>query len=141
MRTVMRPRYYCDYCRKVSGSKSAMATHELHCTANPRRSCRMCGSTIEPYHFAGILTAPGNTMDDWKRKMSALREATEDCPCCILAAIRVSGVQQGQESWDHMTWREPGAAGGDAMLGFNFKVEKAAYLECRRREAWEVSHG
>lgn len=139
MQMKMRPRYYCDHCKKVSGSKSAMATHEAHCTANPNRWCRMCGSGIAPHHFTGILLRPGNTMEDWKAKMDSLRSAAEGCPCCILAAIRQSGVQkdrcqpdeEGYPDNSAMIWREQGAATGDVWLGFDFKSEKAAYLAQR----------
>lgn len=136
----MRPRYYCDHCKKVSGSKSAMAIHEAHCTANPDRTCRMCGTSIGPRHHVGILQRPGNTMEDWRAKMDSLRSATEDCPCCILAAIRQSGIQKGRLEPDAegffpdnsaMIWREQGAATGEVWLGFDFRVEKDAYLRER----------
>ena len=142
MHIKMRPRYYCDHCRKASGSKPAMAIHEAHCTANPDRTCRMCGTSISPRYHVAILQRQGNTMEDWKAKMDSLRSATEDCPCCILAAIRQSGVQKGRCQPDGdgypdnstMIWREPGAATGDVWLGFDFKEEKATYLK-KRAEA------
>lgn len=141
MKMAMRPRYYCDHCNRGTGSAAFMLRHEASCTANPNRECRMCG-TGTPAHLenlAAILRRPGATLEDWQAKMVNLREAAEHCPCCILAAIRQSGIQRGTGTPDEegypdisaMCWREPGAAGCDKMLGFDFKEEKAAYLAHR----------
>jgi hypothetical protein len=42
MITKMRPRYYCDFCKKSGGSKHHMQRHESSCTRNPDRECLMC---------------------------------------------------------------------------------------------------
>lgn len=42
MKTKLRPRFYCDFCRKSGGSAAAMTRHESACTANPNRVCKMC---------------------------------------------------------------------------------------------------
>lgn len=139
MKTKMRPRYYCDHCGRGTGSPSFMRRHEPSCTANPIRTCRMCDYQRPLPELIAILKRPGNTMEDWQAKMTELREQAEHCPCCILAAIRQSGVQKGlyepdEDGWPdlrHMHWREPGAAGGDVMLGFDFKEEKKSYLAQR----------
>lgn len=44
MRAMKRWRYYCDHCRKVGGSRSAMEKHERGCTANPARICGVCAA-------------------------------------------------------------------------------------------------
>jgi hypothetical protein len=144
MKTVMRPRYYCDYCKRGTGSAAFMRRHESSCTANPNRTCRMCGvPTPDVKAHAAILTRPG----DWPMKMDALREETENCPCCILAAIRLSGVQkfdppeapaaggEYRDPFEGMGWDTPGY--GYSILGFHFKAEKAEYLAQRAREYHE----
>jgi len=35
--------YYCEYCKKHF--LRPMKVHELHCTMNPNRTCRLCGRT------------------------------------------------------------------------------------------------
>lgn len=42
MKTVLRPRYYCEYCKKSGGRKDIIAKHETGCTANPNRVCGCC---------------------------------------------------------------------------------------------------
>lgn len=82
MKTVLRPRYYCDFCKKSGGGSHAMKTHEAHCTNNPNRDCRMCallgGGDDLPELIKVALT--GN--------VGALREAANGCAPCMLAAIR-----------------------------------------------------
>ena len=147
MKTKMRPRYYCDHCNRGSGSPSAMRRHEETCTANPKRYCHMCRQARDVAPLAAILTAAGGTLKDWQGKMERLRDAAENCPCCILASIRQSGVQR--EAWTpdegncypdtEMEWSVPGS--GTHMLGFNFKREKAAYLESRPRPERDSEYG
>ena len=131
----MRPRYYCDHCKKGTGSPSYMRRHEPSCTNNPNRVCRMCshGEPSVQDHVA-ILQRPGNTLEDWQGKMKALREETENCPCCILAAIRQSKVQKfepaddGYPDTSDMVW-------DGHTLGFNFKTEGKDYLADRNEDA------
>ena len=118
MRKVQRWRYYCDYCPKAGQSGFHMATHEKHCTLNPQRECRMCGHISgskgtdvaemlallpDPAGYMRTITdgidgwmtnEPFDVLDDAKIKpvidaaMPALRELTENCPVCIMAAFR-----------------------------------------------------
>ena len=37
--------YYCDFCKKYRLTRNSMALHELHCTLNPDRICRVLGCT------------------------------------------------------------------------------------------------
>jgi hypothetical protein len=114
MRTAMRPRYYCDHCNKGSGSPSAMRRHERGCTANPQRVCGMCTKMFDEY---GLHPAPQR--DDLVQVMDAqgfkaMCEAANNCPACILAAVRtknfagdaetppgVLGPEDGRESWSY----------------------------------------
>ena len=114
MRTAMRPRYYCDHCNKGNGSPSAMRRHERGCTANPQRECGMCKMLADE----GMMD-PAPPRDELVRIMDAqgfkaMCEAANDCPACILAALRtknfkgdaetpagVLGPEDGRESWSY----------------------------------------
>lgn len=113
MRTAMRPRYYCDHCNKGNGSPSAMRRHERGCTLNPQRECGMCKMQHED---GGPEPAPSR--DELVRIMDtqgfkAMCEAANDCPACILSALRtkngcdpetgpyVAGPEDGRESWSY----------------------------------------
>jgi hypothetical protein len=114
MRTAMRPRYYCDFCKKASGSPSFMRRHESGCTNNPNRTCRMCALLAEA---GGPDPAPPRAdlikvMDT--SGFNAMREAANDCPACILSVLRtynfegdagtpggVRGPEDGRESWSY----------------------------------------
>lgn len=106
----MVKRYWCDHCNKGSLSSHAMAKHEKHCTLNPARACRVCALAgevqPEPHELAAMvaLFPPGpisHYEDEAGRNdyyfavnaaMPKVRELAENCPACILAAIRQAGV-------------------------------------------------
>ena len=114
MKTVMRPRYYCDHCNKGSGSPSFMRRHEGGCTANPQRRCRMCALAHEEF---GEQPAPPR--DELRKVLDsegfkAMCEAANHCPACILSVVRllnypgdeegpggVSGPADGRQSWSY----------------------------------------
>ena len=92
-----RTRCTCDYCGKKNWSKGHMKNHELHCTKNPNRECRVC-KMVEGIQkpIAGLM-ALLPTPVSWKDKyghteyekvtvaninaaLPALREACDDCP-------------------------------------------------------------
>ena len=75
-------RYYCDFCDK--GTCRPLMKHEEHCTKNPNRRCRMC-------HWAKFKTKPMTELIAAALTgVEKLREATQGCPACMLAAIRQS---------------------------------------------------
>jgi hypothetical protein len=87
-------RYYCDFCGKGGCSASSMSQHEKHCTMNPKRDCRMCeiaGNYQQPMAEL-IALIPKNHFDFNDAVLTALRDATENCPACILAVLRQSGI-------------------------------------------------
>lgn len=102
VRTVKR--YYCDFCKKAGLQKRAMIKHEAHCTMNPDRGCRMCifvhGNTPAPMKdLLGILPAyPAFTfehgpiyqefVESVKLALPILRYKTDNCPACIMSALR-----------------------------------------------------
>lgn len=106
MKTIMRPRYYCEHCGKGSGSPSYMRRHELGCTLNPARVCGMCKEPHQksPAELTRILNAHG---------FAAMQEAANHCPACILSGLRplntvddelgpiVLGPQDGRQEWSY----------------------------------------
>lgn len=115
MRAVRRWRYYCDFCKKAGGQRQGMELHEQNCTLNPVRGCRICamvfgGSpTAMPALLALLPAGPppapqiGAWAEEWNpaygafveavtAAMPALREATENCPACIMAALRQAKI-------------------------------------------------
>ena len=60
-----------------------MKRHEQGCTLNPERKCGIClHAGLKQKPMADLKSAFGDC--DMKR----LRELCEDCPACILAALR-----------------------------------------------------
>lgn len=117
MRSKLRWRFYCDFCKKAGGVKRHMETHEKHCTNNPDRVCRVHNSIIE------IECQP--TMDELKAAYQGgypkLREVAHNCPACILAVMRQSFVMpESGEPWPI----EP----NDGRCEFDFKKEMAALM-------------
>lgn len=113
MRTAMRPRYYCDHCKKGNGSPSAMRRHERGCTLNPHRICGMCAKLADE---GGDDPAPPR--DELRKILDAqgfpaMRKAANECPACILSVLRqmndfdpergpfVIGPEDGRESWNY----------------------------------------
>lgn len=122
MKAVKRWRYYCGFCKKVSGLRTAMEKHEKGCTLNPGRDCGICaflntgGAPLA--ELMALLPDPAKftRMESWDAGdefggsgeyevvddeglrsavhavLPKLRELTENCPACILAALRQRGI-------------------------------------------------
>lgn len=69
---------------------------------------------------------------DYVAGLKKLREVSSDCPCCILAAIRQSGLQEGCADEDGYT---PGVD-----FGFNFKEEMASKWSDINNDTYEQAH-
>jgi hypothetical protein len=99
-------RYYCDYCKKTGYSKGHMAKHEIHCTKNPDRICRVCTKLLQqdqPPLKDIIALLP---TFDWQQQeyttdamesaideiLPKVRDAASGCPVCIMAAFRQKGI-------------------------------------------------
>ena len=135
MKTKMRPRYYCDHCGKGTGSPSYMRRHEAGCTKNPDRVCGMCAMVGQASgkHKAGIeawSACDGN----YKEKMGWVRNATGNCPACILATLRQVGafgiLAPAEEpclpSIDDPIWES--VTTGLKAFGFDFRAESDAWI-------------
>lgn len=139
MRTKTVKRYWCDHCNKAGLRAYAMAKHERHCTMNPERTCRTCtlingGNGPTPGELRALVALlPTPVPQDWDdhgnssprfhqfmREVAEvapkLREATDNCPACMLAAIRQAGVYVS------------------LVEGFDFKKEMAEVLAAKARE-------
>ena len=104
-----RTRCTCDYCGKKNWSKWHMRNHELHCTMNPSRECRVCkmveGEQKAIAELMALLPEPVSWEDECgctvyhedttkhvNAALPALRDACESCPACIMAALRQKGI-------------------------------------------------
>lgn len=101
-------RYYCEHCKKSGCSAGHLAKHERGCTANPNRSCGVCGKldlASKPLPdliaFVKAKATSGDSIDGnpddsslWlsQEATKELRELAGGCPCCMLAAARQSTV-------------------------------------------------
>ena len=123
MRTAMRPRYYCDFCKKGSGSPSHMKRHEVGCTIRADRTCGMCKRSDTPQRPLTELIPVALTGD-----IEALRVAASGCPACMLAAIR-------QAPWPTETVQPDGPTGTpytyqarpEAVGNWDFKAACTAF--------------
>ena len=87
-----------------------MKKHEAGCTMNPNRVCGMCRvAGIEQQPIQELINALGDGTN-----LSKLRDLSENCPACILAAIRQSRV----------FCYDDGGLGKDNSAAFNYKAEK-----------------
>jgi len=95
MKTRIVKRHYCDHCRRGGFQIPAMAKHESACTANPARVCRMClmdGDIVQAPMPDLLVAATGlDFCNPTKEQEDHLRETANNCPACILAALRQSG--------------------------------------------------
>lgn len=110
-------RYKCDFCKKVGYSSFHMKRHETGCTANKDRVCRMPIHNGEAPRLSLEQLMANLVLSKPDFGMAELREDSHNCPACILAAIRCSGIQKHD-------YDEEGSVGID--LKFNFKEELAA---------------
>ena len=84
MLTVVRPVYYCEFCKRHNLTKRALEKHEPRCIYNPDRPA--CGWHSEPNakipRPADFTAALRENLDvDW------LRLAVGGCPACMLAVV------------------------------------------------------
>jgi hypothetical protein len=102
VRKVLRNRWYCDHCKKSSGTGAAMTKHERGCTNNPERVCGMCafaGLDAKPLPELKAFVLAHSERDEGifdKREYGVLKlesiasfkELAGDCPACMFAAMR-----------------------------------------------------
>ena len=104
MKTKRVNRYYCDYCKKSGCSSYWIREHEKHCTMNPKRDCRMCAIMQTAYdnepqvEMGKLLACLDDVHYDETQSVfamlniSKLKETAQNCPACIMAALRQAGI-------------------------------------------------
>ena len=111
MKVKKRNRYYCDYCKKSGCSSYWMRKHEDRCTLNPNRYCGFCHLLEQDQSDLSealkLLPEPKDHQT-WDESGSCyytsplqiaideaipkLRDFVENCPACIMAALRQKGI-------------------------------------------------
>jgi len=128
-------RYWCDFCNKAGLQSRAMVKHELHCTLNPKRECRVCeilqeGTDLaalvamlpDPTEFlnANLFSGSDNEYTRFSQAMKdclpSFRQAANNCPACMMAALRLKKIPVPM------------------VDGFDFKLEMQAILDDNRVE-------
>lgn len=122
MRTRQVIRYYCDHCPKAGQTKPSIARHEAMCVYNPARVCPLCKEVGEAQRPLASILESLEKPDG----LSRAREAANNCPACLLAAI-----VQSRRQLESLGELEKGDA---HFSDFNYKEEldrwhqdKAAY--------------
>jgi hypothetical protein len=115
-------RYKCEFCGKTGSSASHMTRHERGCTKNPNRLCGVCHQKWDDDHKEILIKALGDGRS--KEVVDDLREAAEGCHACMMAAVRLSGLQTPPD--------EEGP--GFSIEHFNYKEEKDRYWHDRNQE-------
>lgn len=113
----VREVYSCEHCGRSRLTKHAIVSHEPHCIHNPERRCRWQSPHVD-HGYVELAAIVAELRDDGV-VLERLREQTDGCPACMLAAIVQAGVH-GEErgEFDYETekqrWR---AAEAEAMRG------------------------
>ena len=118
-------RYYCAFCKKGGLSSYWMRKHELACTANPDRVCGVCRHAGFNQKPLSVLRACLNTRNPIVG-MEDLRDLSENCPACILAALRQAGILKF----------DPESPPPD--INFDFKAEIKDFWQTQNDAAYEA---
>ncbi len=121
MKTIVRPVYYCEWCKRHRLTKHSIEAHEPRCIYNPLRDkCGWCSkdpgyrTAGAPHDFALVFKDDPDV--EW------LRKQFDGCPACMLAVVvqaRKLGLHD-EDAWD-----------------FDYKVEVEKYRESERyADAW-----
>jgi hypothetical protein len=111
--------YKCDFCGKKGLSAMHMKRHEKRCTKNPDRVCGMCElfgtAQADMAELLAILPefprVDGDKeqpyIDAVEAVMQKIRDLTDNCPACILSALRQKGIPLPVvKSFDYMAERK-----------------------------------
>lgn len=108
-------RFYCEHCKKSGCSGGHISRHERGCTRNADRACGVCRvfelqskPLPELIAFCKTKAAAGDSIDGnpddsslWLDEVDvkALRELADQCPACMLAALRQSDTYAGSQHY------------------------------------------
>ncbi len=126
-------RYNCNFCGKGYARRGDAERHAVGCTANPDRECGFCRDheelvAVKPNVLLGVAkVAIARGLDP----IPAVRKASEGCPACILATVRMLFVDAGPEAdaWPRAIW--------DGVNDFNFKAERKAWWKSLNHDRLE----
>lgn len=119
--------YWCDHCGKHNLSAASIAQHEKHCTKNPARVCRMCKASggeqlpIEELAKCIDISLPDEGLD-------RLRDASGNCPACMLAALRQCGAYRPGYTLMYSPMLR-NLCIGNLPDGFDFKAEAKSWWD------------
>ena len=105
MKTLLRKRYYCDFCRKSGGLAPSMKNHEEMCFMNPNRICQTCDNQAtmkdllqalaedkKSQEQVDLVNDVGWPLKAWIEQIPKLIEVSGGCPVCIQSALRQAKV-------------------------------------------------
>ena len=123
MKTIKKNVYYCDHCKKKGLAKFYIVKHEKGCTLNPNRICGLCESSeiselVNKLKSMFTVAKIESDIFYWEKikwiekevTLKDLREWVDNCPNCLLALVRQSGLL----SIDYENFH------------FNYKIESAS---------------
>lgn len=107
MITVTRKVFYCEFCKRHRLSSRAIEDHEPRCIYNPNRECRWQSYLLRKNHGK----TPTHVLAEEIRRrtwdwIDWLRERTDGCPTCMLAAAVQSGLSYEVRSEEGFDYRE-----------------------------------
>lgn len=110
--TVMKPVYYCEFCKRHRLTKSAIEKHEPRCIYNPNRTACGWHTDRKPVGHAGTLAEglKDNLGIEW------LRIGADGCPACMLAVVVQADLDDCERD----------------DLGFDYKSEVARFRKDER---------
>lgn len=128
---IVRTRYYCSFCEaagRLKGfwTKPRAECHERGCTANPDRICGLCGEVAEliggkseQRPISELVAALSEDKPNWG--FDELRRLANNCPACILAALRQTPIRHGMSTEDWWEWM--------GQFDFDFKKELDSFWQ------------
>lgn len=132
-------RYYCEYCKKSGGNSYWIRKHEERCTLNPNRKCGFCNlldqeqpdlqeairllpepKEYENWDEAGFVYYSSTLQTAIDEALPKLRTFVENCPACIMSALRQKGIpvpmatdfnftKEGEAIWTEFNAEKMGA--------------------------------
>jgi hypothetical protein len=95
VKTIIKPVYYCDFCKKKYIHRGFAVKHEKACTNNPDRKCKICELIGNAQTDLKMLIEgykekyPTMKKELEKEFLNDLYEKTDGCPNCMLAIIKL----------------------------------------------------
>lgn len=117
MKIVQKNVYYCEYCKKKSLRKDVIQKHEIYCTMNPGRRCKICEMgefETKPLSELLELTKKYNKLEVIDNgygyaievdgsltveEFEEIRGFVGICPCCLMAVIKQNKLHPPMGHW------------------------------------------